>query len=215
MSAGSLHPHALVPGFAAAFFLVFIYFFKPWLWHPHTPPSVSVITVECRLLWCRLVALTGFGMGACRESARTSRRVVNRQCVKQCHRYLFVIIPFSLSLPEIKGSPWPLKQRSSSEQVVVEVTGWSFSWIKAFLHVPQCPKITETEEMNTLRWSQFYCFMIVAVIKFHCYHHPVRSVWEWCWVIQNLLYTMSPELTDEREQKTLLSTGTYIGHILT
>lgn len=27
------------------------------------PESVGVITVGCRLLWCRLLALTGFGMG--------------------------------------------------------------------------------------------------------------------------------------------------------
>lgn len=59
VSAASLHPHALAPGFAALFFIL-------------TPShaSVSAITVECRLLWRRPVALTGFGMGACRGRAR-------------------------------------------------------------------------------------------------------------------------------------------------
>lgn len=86
VSAASLQPCALSPGFAAVFL---------WLLRrPHTPQSVSVITVECRLFWRRLTALTGFGVGACQGSMRTSRLVVTRQRVKQCDRY-YSVYPFS------------------------------------------------------------------------------------------------------------------------
>lgn len=57
---GCLQPRTLSQGFAAVF--------RTWLQYHHVPQSVSVITVECRLLWCRLAAVTGFGMGACRGS---------------------------------------------------------------------------------------------------------------------------------------------------
>lgn len=56
--------------------------------------SVSVITVECRLLWRRLAELTGFGRGTCRGSMRMSRQVVTRQREKQCDRY-YAVYPFS------------------------------------------------------------------------------------------------------------------------
>lgn len=83
---GCQQPRTLSPGFAAVFLT--------WLQHHHAPQSVSVITVECRLLWRRLAAVTGFGMGACRESMETSRQVVTWQRVKQCDS----ITPFTHSV---------------------------------------------------------------------------------------------------------------------
>ncbi len=70
--------------------LLQFFFFLSLLWRPHTPQTARVITVECGLLWPGLAALTGFGMGACRGSMRTSRQVVTRQRVTQCDRYYSV-----------------------------------------------------------------------------------------------------------------------------
>lgn len=68
--------------------------FLSLLRRPRTPLSVGVITAECRLLWRRLPALTGFGMGTSRGNMRTSRLSVTRQRVKQCDRY-YSVYPFS------------------------------------------------------------------------------------------------------------------------
>lgn len=83
----SLGVIGILPACCSALSLGFTAVFPALLWRPDWAQPATVITAECRLLWRRLLAVTGFGRVACRGNMRTSRRVVTRQRVKHCDSF--------------------------------------------------------------------------------------------------------------------------------